>query len=144
MDAFLMQDGGHFDVLLDGADLAKDDGLRTAILVSLFTDARAHEDDVLPANDGNRRGHWADSFNEQSLGSRLWLLEREKSTSEVLKRAKKYAEEALQWLIDDDIAESINVTTDWFEIGKMAIYITFIKGDGSRWQDTFNFQLKAA
>ncbi|MEW4983061.1 MAG: phage GP46 family protein [Cycloclasticus sp.] len=144
MDAALIQTGGRFDIALDGPDLKHDDGLRTTILISLFTDARAHEDDVLPSDDGDRRGHWADSFSETSLGSRLWLLEREKTLDDVLQRAQEYASEALEWLIDDDIAEAINVTTDWFETGKLGIYITLTKGDGSTWQDTFNYELKAA
>lgn len=145
MDIAIVTDSdGRFDIALDGPILKTEQGLRSAVLVSLFTDARALDDDVLPDDNGPRRGHWADTYSDRSLGSRLWLLEREKATDDILQRAQEYATEALQWLVDDGIAQSVNVTTDWFEPGKLGIYITITKGDGSTWQDTFDYELRAA
>lgn len=102
-----------FDILLDGFDLASHDGLKTAVLMSLFTDRRAGADDVLPDNTRDLRGWWADGFAEISddkIGSRRWLLSRAKLTAETLKRLKDYDTEALQWLIDDGVAKAVNVT----------------------------------
>ncbi|MBI5598661.1 MAG: phage GP46 family protein [Deltaproteobacteria bacterium] len=56
-----------------------------------------------------RRGSWP--FNPE-FGSRLYLLEREKSVDRVAKKAKEYCDEALKWIIDKDRAESIEVTTE--------------------------------
>lgn len=103
------------DWAVDGASLAQDDGLETAIVISLFTDRRANDDDVLPSGGDDRRGWWGDTFAEvdgDRIGSRLWLLAREKQLPEVLVRAKQYAEEALQWLIDDGIARAVYVTAE--------------------------------
>ncbi|MFB0874559.1 MULTISPECIES: phage GP46 family protein [unclassified Sphingobium] len=100
------------DIALIGGDLATDDGLRTAVIISLFTDAQAAADDTLPQEGGDRRGWWGDVGNEPNdrTGSRLWLLERAKATDAVAIRAREYAREALAWMIADGIAASIAVT----------------------------------
>jgi len=145
MDIALTQNNeGQFDIVLDGPDLKSEQGLRTAVLISLFTDARARDDDELPSNDGDRRGHWADTYSTSSQGSRLWLLERAKENQATLDNAKTYAAEALQWLVEDSVAQTVNVVTSWFAVGKLGIYISVLKGDGTTWQDTFNYELKAA
>ncbi|MBL1321503.1 MAG: phage GP46 family protein [Methylophaga sp.] len=145
MDIALQQDANHqFDISLNRPDIQTEKGLRTAVMISLFTDARASDDDILPGNDGDRRGHWADTYSDSSLGSKLWLLEREKELPNVLQRADEYATQALQWFIDDGIAQTVNVLTDWLAQGRMAIYVTIIKADGNTWQHTFEYELKAA
>ena len=56
----------EFDLALAGAgdarDLQGDDGLLTAVIISLFTDARAHDDDPLPDErvgvTSDKRGWW--------------------------------------------------------------------------------------
>lgn len=105
---------GNADLSMIDGDLAVDRGLETAVLLSLFTDRRAANDDVPPSGDDtDRRGWWADQFadNEGDLiGSRLWLLDRSKLTNETMLRAKQYAAEALQWMIDDKVVSAVNVT----------------------------------
>ncbi|WCT72046.1 phage GP46 family protein [Sphingomonas naphthae] len=101
------------DIALDGARLATDDGLLTAILISLFTDAPARPDDVLPA-EGARGGWWGDAVPAQAgdvIGSRLWLLSRAKRLADVAVVARGYAEEALKWLLDDGVVAAIAVET---------------------------------
>lgn len=98
-------------------DLDSDTGLETAVLISLFTDRRAKEDDVLPDSSNlDRRGWWGDlgspEVDGDQIGSRLWLLSREKTLEAVLIRAKEYAQESLAWLMDDGVAESIEVETE--------------------------------
>lgn len=97
---------------LDGPDLATDDGLHSTVLVSLFTDRRAREDDVIPDGSDDRRGHWSDSYlpGDEQEGSRLWLLEREKVIPEVLRRAEDYSREALAWMITDGAASAVQAT----------------------------------
>jgi phage gp46-like protein len=91
------------------ADLAVGNDLSTAIMLSLFTDRRANEDDTLP--DGtDPRGWWADAMDGQRIGSRLWLLDRARSLPETFALAKEYAVEALQWLLDDGVAAKVDVT----------------------------------
>lgn len=101
-------------------DLIADDGLTTAVLISLFTDARAKDDDILPdvlstEDFPDLRGWWGDETSEllaDSVGSRLWLLSRAKSTTENLRLAERYAKEALQWMVDEEIAAKIECTAE--------------------------------
>ena len=46
------------------------------------------------------------------LGSKLWLLLRQKITDETLNRAQEYAYDALKWLIDDGICSDITVDVE--------------------------------
>lgn len=99
------------DAAIIDNDLASDRGLMTAVLLSLFLDARAQQDDVPPSGDPtDLRGWWADEFQEvkgDRIGSRLWLLERGKATRENATRAKEYIAEALAWMLEDKVVASV-------------------------------------
>lgn len=89
------------------------DELVQATLISLFSWRKSNDDDGV--NIPNRQGWWGDTFASETndrIGSRLWLLRREKLTDDVVTRAREYAEESLQWMIDDALASVINVSTD--------------------------------
>lgn len=116
-----------------GADLLSDDGLDTAVLISLFTDALAPADAKLPNDDGDRRGTWMDEPLDGSpitdrMGSLFWLLSRVKATQQVRLDAIAYGKAALQWLIDDGIAASVDVTADWNAMDFLAIQIVITRG----------------
>lgn len=105
--------GGEW--LVAGPSLAGDDGLETAVVLSLFTDRLAAETDTTVQATA-RRGWWGDAYPEVAgdrIGSRLWQLAREKQTSAVLARAELYAREALQWLVDDGVASAVVVAAEW-------------------------------
>ncbi|MBA1443517.1 MAG: phage GP46 family protein [Gammaproteobacteria bacterium] len=124
-----------------GQSLTLDDGLQTAVMVSLFTDHRAEADDVIPDGTENRRGYWADAWPDiegDLIGSRLWLLSREKQTQETLNRAREYAEEALQWLIDDGIAQSVSVTTEIVRTGVLGLLVEILRPSGELSEYRFN------
>jgi phage gp46-like protein len=100
------------DLALDGDALAENEGLETAVILSLFTDRRADPGDPLPDGETDPRGWWGDIeplAPGYRLGSRLWLLSREKQLPEVLARAKLYAEEALAWLVESGEATRVAV-----------------------------------
>lgn len=89
------------------------DELVQATLISLFSWRKFNDDDGVDIP--NRQGWWGDTFASETndrIGSRLWLLRREKLTDEVVARAREYAEESLQWMIDDALASAVNVSTD--------------------------------
>lgn len=98
------------DLVVAGADLAADGGVRTAVLVSLLTDRRAAAGE-LPAGETDRRGWWGDSLaaDGDRIGSGLWLLGREARRPDVVRRAEGYAREALAWLVEDGAAERVDV-----------------------------------
>lgn len=101
------------DWRLAGPSFDGDDGLETAVIVSLFTDRVAESGDAGVVATA-RRGWWGDAFAESRdrIGSRLWLLAREKRTPAVLGRAELYAREALQWLVDDGVARGVTVVAE--------------------------------
>lgn len=81
--------------------------LRAVVMIALFSDRQARDDDALPDGINDRSGWWADP----DFGSRLWLLRRETLTDAVVIRAKELATEALQVLVDDGICQSFAVET---------------------------------
>jgi phage gp46-like protein len=123
------------DLAFAGYDLAQDDSLKTAVIVSLFTDRRAEADDRLPGAPDDRRGWWGDGFLEVAgdrIGSRLWLLHREKQLASVVVRAREYAIEALQWLVDDGIAAAVDVTAEIVRQGVLGLQIRIVRPDRAR------------
>ena len=121
------------DISLAGADLASDQGLYTAVVISLFSDARARQDDKLPARDADKRGWWGVALSDtedDQIGSRLWLLSREKQLPDVLIRAEEYAREALEWLVDGAIARSIDVIVEAVAPDILGIKVIIEKPNG--------------
>lgn len=116
-----------------GVDLSLDgrDPLESAVTLSLFTDRRALPADALPEEGGDRRGWWGDSFAAAPIGSRLWLLAREKATTEVAMRAKDYCAESLKWMVERGLAQRVDVVTEWQDDGLLAIATSITKPDGS-------------
>ncbi|EEE2001889.1 hypothetical protein CI266_002187 [Salmonella enterica subsp. enterica serovar Kotte] len=109
-DAGLVWRDGRGELVIVDGDLLADVSVNTAIILSYFTDRRAEPGDELPGGGVDRRGWWGDSFRNEPIGSRLWLLSREKSLPDVLNRAAAYARESVQWLINDGYVKKIVVT----------------------------------
>ena len=107
-----------------GGDLA------AAVLVSLFTDRRASDDFVPTDGTTNRRGWWADAYTGRPIGSRLWQLERAKRLPDTLLRARDMCVEALQWLLDDEIATAVDVRTFWAARDVLGIRIIITQASG--------------
>lgn len=122
----------NFDLVVDSDDLKTDEGLRTSVIVSLFTDRRVTPEEV-PAEETSRRGWWADQFSEiegDQIGSKLWLLRREKQTEQTRKRAQEYAEEALSWMLEDNLAQSVTVEAEWISPGFLGLGISIQRPEG--------------
>jgi phage gp46-like protein len=132
------------DFLFSNNDLEMDDGIGTAVLISLFTDRRANDDDELPDEQGSKRGWVGDLIDPvvtgDQIGSRLWLLERSKITQETLNLAEEYAQEALEWLIDDGVAQTVTVTAEEQRLidgDRLNLTVEIFKSDGDN--VVFNF-----
>lgn len=104
---------GCFDIDILNDDLRPDDGLETSVAISVFTDRRI-TDDNLPILETDKRGWWGDMFPEipnDQIGSRLWLIEREKNTTETLRRSEEFIEKSLQWMIEDGVSNGITAVS---------------------------------
>lgn len=122
-------------LFIDGveADLSRfmDDRLPRAVFNSLFSWRRADEGDDRPNE--SWQGWWGDVYPEHEgdrFGSKLWLLSRAKIVPETLGLARQYAEEALQWLIDDGVAGRVETDAEYNEFQRLDLLVTIYKPDG--------------
>ena len=139
-DAKLIWNGTGADIALDtSGDLVRDDGLRTAIIISLLTDRRADDDDIIPDGSNNRRGF----FLNPTLGSKLWLLSREKNLPVVINRARQYVREALAWLTDLRIAQKLDITVESVNQETLGIQIQIHRPQGDEVDFRFDYLWQA-
>lgn len=111
---FGVADPKLYDLGLDG-DLAleTDGGLETAVILSLLTWRRADpEDPVRDAKD--LKGWWGDTDGMTDVpgdhfGSKLWICMTMPATQETLELARRYTQEALQWMLVDGVADAVEV-----------------------------------
>lgn len=137
-DLGLVWENGKADILLNanGDDLQQDFDLKTAVVVSLFSDARAATRD-LPSIDADPRGWW-----NAEIGSLLWLLSREKTIPVNLEKGIVYIRNALNWLIEQGIASKIDVSGAIENQYRFKFQIRILKSLDSRydylWKDIQN------
>ena len=136
-------DGSFFyDIALedDGPNLQSDEGLDTAITLSLLLDRRVNDDDLPPDGTADRRGWWGDvhaTVPGDLYGSRWWLLTRVKLLPDTPRKVRDYAEEALQWLLDDGVCSSIEYTLEIPRPGVIGLTIDYFRPDGRTGQIKF-------
>lgn len=108
------------------------DELARSVMISLFSWARAHDDDDV---EGRRRyGFWGDTYGDagERTGSRLWLLRRQKITETVIERARAYAQEALEWLVADGVADSVEVSAERGALDRVDLLVKVSRNGDSR------------
>lgn len=107
--------------------------LETAVLISLFTDRVLPSDQVPPDGSNDRRGWWADTYRGQPIGSRLWTLYRavKSNATATLAEAKDMCLEALNWLVTDGVAASVQVRTFWVTATQLGIIINVTEPAGT-------------
>jgi phage gp46-like protein len=160
----------RFDWRMSGPDLASDPGIGTAVIISLFTDQRAEDDDVLPDDavgpfgiskkgSGDRRGWFGDFLTAAAadvlpgqpyptpryrIGSRLWLYRRRKMTDDLPGLIQQDAARALQWLVDDGIATEIQTSAVATDRQTITLSGTITLPDGSAYDFAYPLSLAPA
>lgn len=125
------------DYAIEAMLLQQDEGMDTAVILSLFTDRRAEADDIIPGGSDDKRGAWIDSFatvEGDKFGSRLWLLDSAKLLPETVNRVREYCAEALNWMVQDGVAKAVNVTAQIvrnYPLGIIQAQIDIVKPDGA-------------
>lgn len=132
------------DYEVSAGSLASSHDIKTAVLISLFSDRRAEADDALPNPDGSLRGWWGDVLSGRRIGSRLWLLGREKQLRSVVVRAKNYAEEALAWLVEDGVAKKVQVTAYIAAPGWLGLDVLVERATGAASKFKFDYAWQGA
>ena len=143
MDAALAWDPEFYaaDVAVSGADLVREAGLRTAVIISLFTDRRAEPGDIPDGEDP--RGWWGDALTDDDrIGSRLWLLGRSKQTADVPVLAEEYTREALEWFVEDGIADRVDASAEWVTRGCLRLVPELARGGATLYREAFELSLQ--
>ncbi len=123
--------GGDYVVDPATKALTANADLATSVVLSLFSDRTANPDDRI-WDGGGHRGWWGDAYLRHPIGSRLWLLHREKQTEMTRVRAEIYAREALQWMLADGVAAAVEIRAEWADIGRLDLYADIISAGGLR------------
>ena len=135
----------YYDLSFTNGDFTKMAGLDTAVLISLTAERRALESEVKePRKRRGWVGNLINGFDAFEYGSKLWFLEQARATSENANKAITWTQNALQWFIDDGIADSIVVTTEYNELLQLIINIQFVRNNNiifsrsyNLWENTF-------
>ncbi|WP_022940105.1 phage GP46 family protein [Psychromonas hadalis] len=123
----------HFQLSALTEPVSSENGLKHAVLQSLLNWEKAQNNDPLD-EDQDKQGWWASEF-VQAVGCRDWTLARAKQTPDTLNRAKRYTEQALQWLIDEKVATQIDVNVS-FKGDRLNRVIEFTLVDNKKYQVT--------
>jgi len=118
--------------------IERDNWLATVIHTSLMTDRRAVGDE-LPEGETDPHGYWGDGFENNSYGSLLWTLRREKITEVLLARARAMCLEALNWLLVENYVAAIDVKVTHEAHARLTIIVTATTQAGTlEQQEVFN------
>lgn len=124
------------DMILADRDVERDDGLETAVLITLLTDKHADLGDPLPDDSGYRGGWFGDSLPvvpDYQMGTKLWLLQRAKTVTEIPAIAKEYLLDGFKWMVEDGIVKSVDVTVERRRDLRttLAFTLSFVKPEGT-------------
>jgi len=123
-DAILTIDptSGLYDISIDvNGDIANDDFFDTSILYALFGEKRAGPEEV--SSPEFRRG-WIGNRDDFENGSKLWILSQSRLIRDTLNRIEDEARKALQYLVDDGLAVSIDQVIAGLKNGNVTLDIT--------------------
>jgi phage gp46-like protein len=139
---------GIGDLALTGADHPTNpgdfqcgQGLKTQVSICLLTDARVDPSELRTGDEN--RGWPGDSFDamarETPIGSKLWLLRREKLYDGIEVKAELYARQALQTLIDQGAAVRVTVSVSVDRAANtLSLDVALYGRDGAqKYQDRF-------
>jgi len=135
---------GGFDISIDPAtgDLLQTAGFDTSLKMSLFEERRANREEMVPSE--RRRGWWGNTLFDEAdfeIGSKLWLLDQARLTQETLNKAIDYARTALQWMIDDNHVEEVEVSG---ELRPETIILNIVLLRNGSKVDSFSFDIWSA
>lgn len=98
------------------------------ILNQLSTRAEVTCEEEEAISSRKRGGWWADSFRDVTFktGSKLWSLQWSQTINATLETAKRYAEEALSYLVAWGIADSVTVSASYVNKVVLKLNVTVV------------------
>ena len=111
-----------FDITFDtDGDILTDDFFDTSLLMSLLGERRADPEEVVEPQ--LRRGWIGSEDKDFENGSKLWLFEQARVTRSNLNRIEDEARKALEWLVDDGFAVSVDEVNATVKNGTVTLEI---------------------
>ena len=129
-----------YDVEFENGDFKIDDGLETALIVSLLSDRRADESQIFQPE--LRRGWIGDlvaTLPGYKFGSHIWLSEQSRLTQETLTTIQDASEKSLDWMLS--IGLILNVEAKASIVVKdstVLLIVSVTSPDGSVSKKAFN------
>lgn len=117
--------GYDSDNNFDFLDFNLGNGVQAMVLVSLLTNKAV--EGKSRANAGSRSG--------LTIGSELWSEINSPRGADVELRIKAKAERSLQWLIDENIAKSVNVVVSQLNQSGYSLRVTIERSESNRFRD---------
>ena len=122
------QGDNYYDINFVNGDFELTEGLSTALMMSIFCEQR---DDAIEVP--QMRGGWAgnqfqaiDGFQQGSL---IWTLYQSPTTEDVATQAQQFIEDGLAWLVEDGIAQDIQVEVNVIASYKLQAIINITRND---------------
>jgi len=111
------------DISFENGDLSTVDGFESALLMSILLEKRASSSEIEAPQ--FRRGWWGNEalgFDDYEIGSKLWLLSQSRIRQKSLNEAITFSRDSLQWFIDDDFLDKVEVTANFsFDDGQSTL-----------------------
>jgi phage gp46-like protein len=125
---------GECDLIIADGELQEGGDLLTAMILSLFVDARVSEGELPDQVD--RGGWWGAAYAEDpsdAEGSRLWTLPiRGGATPLRAREAEDYARQALRWLLEDGVCTSVTAAAAVTQPGVVALTVRAVAAEDQR------------
>ena len=128
-----------YDIEFENGDFKIDDGLETALIVSILSDRRASESQVFQPE--LRRGWIGDlvtTLPGYKLGSHIWLSEQARVTQETLSTIQDSAEKSLNWMLSASLILKVEAKATITSKDNILLTITITSPDGSVSIKAFN------
>ncbi|MBE8578674.1 phage GP46 family protein [Vibrio sp. OPT18] len=87
------------------------EGLKHAALQSLLNHAQATQNDKVRMGSDERGGSWSEGY-MPLVASRHWTQSREKSVEVVRQMLRQFSLDALQWMVDENWVQAVEVTVE--------------------------------
>ena len=102
---------GYYDFSISDGDLETVSGFESAILMSLLAERRASSSEI--SQPQKRRGWIGNEMNDFvnfEIGAKIWLLSQARLTQDTMNKSVDFTRDGLQWFIDDNYSERIDVS----------------------------------
>lgn len=123
----LLPNGVYDITIAEDGDIASEDSLDTALITSLFTDARA---DASQVQQNERRRGWIGNENTPGfeVGSQLWLYEQARRNQNTFNDVSEETRSALEWLLTEGLADGLDINTRSLS-GSIFLEVNINRGD---------------